>query len=520
MILGDKARETGGSTMVLDDLFRRVGVRRPDGVALVDPTNRESLTGGSPRSLTFAQIDRAVSALAAKLCRTGLRTDTVVAIQLPNTVEAVVTLLAVLRAGMIAVPLPLLWRRHDMVAALQNVGAKVLITSSRIGEVAHAELAMEVAAKLFSIRFVCAFGSDLPDGVLGLDDVFTAHRVEVVPRSARTGNPASHVAAVTFDVTPGGPIAVPRSHSELIAGGVAVFLESGSLENTGIVSAIPPASFAGFSTVLLPWLLGGGTLHLHHGFAPETFAAQCAANDSRLIVLPGPVFGPLAEAGQLGPAEKTVLALWRSPERLQAAASPDTPIKATVVDIASFGEVGLVAARRGADGRIAPLRLGTVTAPQEGDRSVMIAETARSAANTLMLAGPMVPVHAFPRGAADGDEPHLTADENGYVDTGFPCRLDPGGDTLTVTGPPGGITAIGAYRFRSGEIEARVAHADATATVVALPDAILGQRLAGSTTDREAVFALLRQSGANPLIGAAFAPRGAPTRHNAATRMP
>ena len=55
-----------------------------------------------------------VSAIAARLRRLGLQTDAVIGIQLPNTAECVLTILGVIRAGMIAAPLPLLWRRADM----------------------------------------------------------------------------------------------------------------------------------------------------------------------------------------------------------------------------------------------------------------------------------------------------------------------------------------------------------------------------------------------------------------------
>jgi hypothetical protein len=42
------------------------------GTALVDGTDRERFTDGAPRSLTFSQADRAISAFAAKLRRLGL----------------------------------------------------------------------------------------------------------------------------------------------------------------------------------------------------------------------------------------------------------------------------------------------------------------------------------------------------------------------------------------------------------------------------------------------------------------
>ena len=59
------------------------------------------------------------------------------------------TLLGVLRAGMIAAPLPLLWRRADAAAALGRLGAKAIVTASRIGDFDACAMAMQVAAESF-----------------------------------------------------------------------------------------------------------------------------------------------------------------------------------------------------------------------------------------------------------------------------------------------------------------------------------------------------------------------------------
>ncbi len=105
-----------GTRMTLDGLLRRAALRRPDDVALIDPPNRESFTDGAPYHLTYAQAYRMVAAIAGRLRRMGLGTDAIVGIQIANTVESMLTLLGVLRAGMIAMPLPLLWRRAEAVA--------------------------------------------------------------------------------------------------------------------------------------------------------------------------------------------------------------------------------------------------------------------------------------------------------------------------------------------------------------------------------------------------------------------
>ena len=132
MILGEINRASGITT-TLDDLFRRAGVRHPDAPALVDPPNRQSFTDGAPRTLSYAQADHAISAVAARLRSFGLPTDAVVAMQLPNTVDSIVAFLGILRAGMIAAPVPLLWRRRDMVDALGRIGAKAIVTCARGG---------------------------------------------------------------------------------------------------------------------------------------------------------------------------------------------------------------------------------------------------------------------------------------------------------------------------------------------------------------------------------------------------
>lgn len=432
MILSD-TQQAEGTGATLDDLFRRAGVRRPDALALIDPPNGETITGGAPRRLTYAEADRAISALAAKLRRLSLQTDMVVAMQLANTVDSVIALLGVLRAGMIAAPLPLLWREQEMVAALSRIGAKAIVTSSHVGLAAQSEIAMQVAAELFPIRHICGFGRDLPDGVVPLDDVFNPAPTEFYQPSVRPGSAAAHVAAITFDVTGDGLVPVARSQNELIAGGLAVFREAGIAENATILSTIPAASFAGIALTLMPWLLAGGTLALHHGFDPAVFAEQSRAHEPCSVVLPGPALTLLADAGLLGGHIKNILALWRAPEQLASAVPWQRD--AALVDIASFDETGLLPARRGPDGLPAPIPHGAFVAPA-------------------------------------------------------------------------GITTVGGYRFCQREVDAVVAGADPAAVIVALPDAHLGQRFAGSAQDGAALAAKLQARGVNSLIAAAFRPRG------------
>jgi len=487
--------DNAAASVTLDDLFRRAGVRRPQALALIDPENRAHFTDGAPRRLTFAQADRAISGVAARLRALNLPTDAVVALQLPNTVESVVALLGVLRAGMIAAPLPLLWRRHDAVAVLRSIGAKALLTSTRIGAAAQAEIAAGIAAEVFSIRQVCAFGAAVPDGVNSLDEVFAAD-TEAKPVTARLADPAAHIAAVTFDVTAGGIVPMARSHRQLMAGALGLCHAAKLGQDAHIFSAIAPGTFAGIATTLVPWLTCGGTLTLHHSFDPATFATQIEAQDFDAVVVPGPAISRLAQAGLLD-AAKAVLALWRAPERMQRAEPCEA--RGIVLDIANFGELGVVALRR--DGiRPAPLPSGTVSSPDgEGDAAALL-EIARSALGTVMLRGEAVPVSGFPLGS----RPHHASSAGGFIDTGYPCRFDAEAKSFVITAPPAGVATVGSCRFVTRELERLTESIEADATLMTLPQEMTGERIAGHAADGAAVAQELARRGVNPLISGAF----------------
>ena len=509
MILGetdDADRPSGGPSLTLDDVFRGHAHRRPDAPALIDPLNRASFTGGSPLRLNYARADRIVSAIAARLRDMGLPTDTIVGIHLPNTVENFLAMLGVLRAGMTVAALPLLFRRSDAATALARVGAKAIISCDRVGSFAQADCAMNVAADVFSIRYVCAFGENPPDGVVSFSDLVAAEIPDPPPAEpiARRSNAAAHIALITFELGEGGIVPVARSHAELLAGGLAVLLESGIDQHAVIQSTLAPSSFAGMCLALVPWLLCGGTLVLHHPFDAATLVRQMHDEQCTALVLPDAVAFRLAATGLLAEARlASIIAAWRAPERL-ATSSPWHVSGVTLVDVALFGEAALVPARRSAPGAPRPVPLGPLAAPRDAADGIAVAEFSRTEAGTIAVRGPMVPRHAFPPGIETSGLPHFKIGARGLVDTGYACRFDGDTKALVVTGAPTGTVRVGGYRFVLQDIRASVSEIDAGAKIGALSDAVVGQRLFGTAANRHATQAALRAAGLNPLIVAAF----------------
>jgi hypothetical protein len=513
MILGSpQPQKTAGAggRITLDDLFRAAVALRPDDVALLDPPNREAFTSGAPRRLTFAEAERAITAVAARLHEDGFERDQVVALQMPNTVEAVLALLGVVRAGLIASPLPLLWRRADCTAGIAAVGARALITMERIGATDHGALAAAVAADAPTLDRVYVFGTG--DGTISLDDLLasdTAARSAGEVFAAVEPDPAAyaHVAVVTWDVTAAGLTPVARSHAEMVMAGLEPMLEGRFEPKVTILSSLCLGSAPAIATTLIPWLLSHATLALHHPFDPFALRRQFLDLGCDTVIVPGSLAARAAEIGMFADtAVRRVIAMWRNPERLAACPSwqPSWP---GLMDVVAFGEAGLMAASRGADGRPTGLVPGPARRPQ--DNGPLLIEAARTRQGTLGLRGPMVPRFPFPPGS-----PPAAVDANGFLDTGYPCRA--AGSALVVTGPPAGIVCMGGYRFITARLQETVSQIEPGAMVAAFPDSLAGQRVAGIAVRRDAVRDALAELGFNPLVVNAFRARGGSDARDAA----
>src|SRR6204780_3116539 len=154
---------------MIDALFRERVAEFGDTPAIVDPPNRETLTDGPARALTWRQADDEVSRLAQVLLDEGITAGDVVGIQLPNTVEIAVAFLAIVRIGAIVAPFPVQYRAYELPHLSGVASVQAFITATRIGQRAAAAELAGLRDRIPSLRSVLAFGVNVPAGVIGLD---------------------------------------------------------------------------------------------------------------------------------------------------------------------------------------------------------------------------------------------------------------------------------------------------------------------------------------------------------------
>jgi len=186
----------------LDALFRKNVRTHPDQIALTDPPSREKFTCGPVRCLTYGQADEIIDDLTAMFRTLGIGRDDVVAVQIPNTVELPLLILACFRAGIIISILSPLWREHELEKALNIISPKVLITQHVDGDINFPDLMRETAVKVFSVRHILAFGDEVPDGIVPIEKAISFAKENPETAQGESDN-SSNSQRMTLQLLPG-----------------------------------------------------------------------------------------------------------------------------------------------------------------------------------------------------------------------------------------------------------------------------------------------------------------------------
>lgn len=271
-------REGWWSGQTWSDLLEQHRVELPEKVSLVDPPNRASFLHGEPRRLTWAEVADQVDRLARVLFEHGVRKDVVVGVQLPNSVELPITLLAVARLGAIVTPFPVQYQRHELHGMGQAAGVEVFVSATRaVGRDLAAEH-VELAANLPTLRTVLAFGDGPVDGVGLLDELMAAAEEDSdALRGHLDGldqDPNDCVTLVWTSGTEGVPKGVPRAYGDWEVLGRTCLQSPRLTADDVLLNPFPMVNGGGLAGMFMPWLQLGTTLAQHHPFDLDVFVGQ------------------------------------------------------------------------------------------------------------------------------------------------------------------------------------------------------------------------------------------------------
>ena len=245
----------------LADLVARQAEAQPGAVALVQPMPVR-------RTMTWAELDRRIDAVAAGLSAHGLVAGHRIALVGPNSIEFVAAYFATLRAGYVAVPINPQSTANELRALLDDSGARVLFTAA--------------AQPLEGVHQV-----DLsPQGLDELSDAAAA--------SVSSPRDPEALAVLLYTAgTSGEPKAAMLSHRALLT-----HLDSvASLEildrESAVLAMLPLFHVFGLNAILGSWAMSGARLVIVDGF--DGFAEVLAGEAITNLPLAPPVLARILE---------------------------------------------------------------------------------------------------------------------------------------------------------------------------------------------------------------------------------
>ncbi|NUR90950.1 MAG: long-chain fatty acid--CoA ligase [Nonomuraea sp.] len=420
-------------------------------------------------SLGFAALDARVRRAAAALASAGRGPSDIVAVLLPNGIDAVVAELAVAAIGAVALPVPHTRGRRDVVSLLNHSRAVALV----------ADAAFDAGDELPYLEEVWTFGAP---GTRSLDDVDARQVREWRPACPPAESPAR---ILLSSGTESEPKMVAYSHNAM-AGGRGAYLravvgEDGPTRHLLLVSLASSYGSCGTSVLLARH---GGTLVLRPRFDPaDALRAIERHRPTHLYGVPT-MLRRMAECGERADLS-SLRRVVTSAQPLQRDTRDACARHFGVPLVNVYGSTDGVNCHTGRDpGRWAPGLAGTpdpavadITIRDEQGEPLPPGEEGE-----IWALGPMTPLCYV--AAPDLDERYRAP--GGWVRTGDLGRLDPDG-TLMVLDRLKRVVIRGGLSISPAEVERELStHPDvADVFCVPVPDDDLGERMCACVSPRK-----------------------------------
>jgi len=264
------SRKGWWGTKTLLDYFQEHVANMPEHTALVDPPNREELTGTAPERLSYRELDDVVKKVARALVTLGIEKDDILIVQLPNTWELAMLYLAIARTGALISPIPIQWRLKELDYVVRLTEAKAFITISEFRDTLHVEMGRELQKTIPGLEH-CISLETVKDWAKGGGGDFRVDERVLEQKKVE----ANDIFTLCWTSgTEADPKGCPMSHNNWISQ-CNISIQAADIHKGDVqFTAGPLINMASLGTTFVPWLMLGGTYVLHHPFNPQVFVKQ------------------------------------------------------------------------------------------------------------------------------------------------------------------------------------------------------------------------------------------------------
>lgn len=337
-----RAEQDEASTLLdgltLDTLLKALARGRGYESALRDPPGRRGWSDEAPASLSFSQLDEKIDRLARLLAINRAQPGAGVAILAPLGPEAIISILACLRAGLSPLMLPLHGPEPELLRLMEEAGAVMALGIGRVGPLNPVMTLRDLAVRAFGVRFVGGFGADVPDGVAALDNLLPGGTLHPLPEeSLRPG------LQVADPVSLAGPL--PVSERDLLRVSLEISRALKPLSSSRIVTTLVGGDLAALASGPGMAMLAGVELLPMGLFSLGDLQACMAGGRKVHLVLPGAMEAALAHSRLASHPALSSLVFVHRPAENRALPAVDRPDIA-VVDIEVRSAAEIAVARR------------------------------------------------------------------------------------------------------------------------------------------------------------------------------
>jgi len=481
-------RDFRGTGLWLDetaiDWIERAAAAKPDQTAIA----------GGGAAITFAELNAKIDDLAGGFTAMGLGHGDVIAIQLPNTAEFILSFLAITRIGGVMQTIHLPYRAAELEGLLAHSGARAVICLARFKDYPLAEVHVGLKDKLAHLDHVFALGEPT-EGAVSYSDLFGTG---TAPPSRRPSPDDPHVILYTSGTT-SSPKGVAVSAHPFGSNARHSVKEFQISDDDVILSPAPFSHLYGLFSLQIG-LCAGVTTYVLPAFTPPDFVAAVAEGQAS-VLFTGPAHhaacqkAGLYEGADLSSVRLVICSGSSCPSDLAEYVDGQLPGGQF---LQLWGMTELQAGTYNRPGDSPRNRYDTVGLVTPGNEICVVgddgARLGTGEEGELQIRGSSV----FP-GYYNNIEANDQSFTDGWFHTGDLATID-GDGYLRITGRTKDVINRGGVKFNPADVEALIGKMDdvAICAIVPMKDSVLGERAcvfvqpaAGADVSLETITAFL-----------------------------